>query len=351
MRQEKMIKFTFALPVHNGEPYIREAMDSLLAQSYPHFEIVVLENGSTDNTIEIIQSYADSRIRMISSDTLLSIEENWARILDIEEPNEYLVLMCADDILYPDFLSEIAKLIIAEPDATLYHSHGEFIDTENQLIRLAKKANYIESADEYITALHTFSEDAFGTGYVMRYADFQRVEGFPKFRRLLFADFYCYYSLTKLGYKVCVQSQLVSFRRNTKGVTSESVLDDFIIASQQYREVLVQDPNFNSEVLLDDFLQRFLLSQYRRYLFNLIKNKQNLNIESFQENKLRFLSEQYPNKVFDYDYPINWYVYLAENPIWVVRIIIFYGTLVGIYIRKRILSLQIAKNFLGRLFL
>ena len=334
----RLAKFTVVIPVYNGETYITEAIDSILLQSYPHFEIVVLENSSTDKTVEIIQSYTDPRIRMFSSDKILPIEQNWERILDIEDPNEFLVLMCADDILFPTFLEEIAQLINAEPEATLYHSHAVFINDDSKVVGTAKPSTYTETADEFLTALHSFQEDVFGTGFVMRYSDFQKIGGFPKFKRLLFADFYCYYSLTKLGYKACVQSQLAGFRLNTQSVTSKSVLNEFVLASSQYKEALFKEPTLVDKGLLTQFVHRFLLTQYRRYLINLIKNKQNFDEENFQENKQQFLLEPHSDKAFDYDFPISWYVRLAENPIWVFRISVLCCLLAGIYIRKRMMS-------------
>jgi glycosyltransferase involved in cell wall biosynthesis len=55
---------TIVIPVHNGEPYLAEAIDSVLAQTYPHCEIVVVDDGSTDRTPAIIQGYGD-RVRSV----------------------------------------------------------------------------------------------------------------------------------------------------------------------------------------------------------------------------------------------------------------------------------------------
>ena len=55
---------SICIPSYNGEKWIREAIDSALAQTYKPLEIVIVDDASTDNTLEIIQSYRDPRIRI-----------------------------------------------------------------------------------------------------------------------------------------------------------------------------------------------------------------------------------------------------------------------------------------------
>jgi len=63
-------RVSIGLPVYNGEPFLREAIDSILAQTFTDFELIISDNASTDNTEEICRSYAakDSRIRYYRHD-------------------------------------------------------------------------------------------------------------------------------------------------------------------------------------------------------------------------------------------------------------------------------------------
>src|SRR5215510_4579101 len=99
-------RFSVVIPTHNGEAYLGAAIESVLKQSYPHFEIIVLEHESTDRTLEIARSYADSRIRIESTDQPHTIASNWGRILDLQLA-QYLTILGHDDIFYPEFLAEI----------------------------------------------------------------------------------------------------------------------------------------------------------------------------------------------------------------------------------------------------
>jgi glycosyltransferase involved in cell wall biosynthesis len=104
--------FSIVIPTRNGEPYLRETIDSVLSQNYPHFQLFILESGSTDQTVTIANEYAqrDTRIRVVTTDEPLDIQGNWARIQELEL-DAYLTILGHDDVLYPNFLETIAGLI------------------------------------------------------------------------------------------------------------------------------------------------------------------------------------------------------------------------------------------------
>ncbi len=78
-----MIGFSVILPVRNGWPYVQECVESVLAQTHQDFELIVLDNQSTDQTLQWIESLGDPRIRVYRSNEPLTIVESWARALDV----------------------------------------------------------------------------------------------------------------------------------------------------------------------------------------------------------------------------------------------------------------------------
>ena len=66
-------KITVFIPAYNREKYIGEAIESILAQSYTDFEILLIDDGSTDRTVEIMRSYTDPRLRIMRNETNLGI--------------------------------------------------------------------------------------------------------------------------------------------------------------------------------------------------------------------------------------------------------------------------------------
>src|SRR6478735_9250185 len=95
-------QISVVLPVRNGAKYLAETLKSITQQTYPYFNIVVLENSSDDGTQEILQACQDSRLLVFPSSKPLSIEENWARMLDLDLA-EYMTILSHDDLLYPNF--------------------------------------------------------------------------------------------------------------------------------------------------------------------------------------------------------------------------------------------------------
>lgn len=67
-RNKKEPKVTVVMPVYNGERYLRGAIDSVLAQTFADFELLVINDGSTDGTAAILESYDDSRMRIVTNE-------------------------------------------------------------------------------------------------------------------------------------------------------------------------------------------------------------------------------------------------------------------------------------------
>ena len=91
-------KFSIILPVRNGGEYVKECINSILAQSYMGFELLVFDNNSSDGTLEWLNSIDDKRVKVYPSATSLTIEENWGRIIALEK-GEFITLIGHDDIL------------------------------------------------------------------------------------------------------------------------------------------------------------------------------------------------------------------------------------------------------------
>jgi glycosyltransferase involved in cell wall biosynthesis len=94
-------------PFHNTERFLSECIESVLKQSYPHFEYVLVDNCSTDRSGEIAESYArrDARIRVIHRTTLLPQVQNYnAALNEISETSQFCKIVQADDFIFPECL-------------------------------------------------------------------------------------------------------------------------------------------------------------------------------------------------------------------------------------------------------
>lgn len=96
-------RVSIVMSVFNGEKYIRQAVESLLEQTFKDYEFLIVDDGSTDRTVEIIKSYNDSRIYLVSNEKNLGLAVSLNRAIDLAR-GEYIARMDADDISLPDRL-------------------------------------------------------------------------------------------------------------------------------------------------------------------------------------------------------------------------------------------------------
>jgi len=98
---------SICIPVYNGEKYVAETINSVQAQTYDNIEILIQDNASTDNTGEILQALADQdmRIKVARNDENCGMAGNWNLAVNRAQ-GDYVMLLSADDLLMPDFLSE-----------------------------------------------------------------------------------------------------------------------------------------------------------------------------------------------------------------------------------------------------
>jgi glycosyltransferase involved in cell wall biosynthesis len=122
-------RVTVGLPVYNGAAYLSRALDSLLAQDYPAFDLVVADNASTDNSLDIARSYAarDSRVRVITSPVNVGVEQNFARVLGAATGTYFMWAAC-DDWWDPRFISRLVDVLERRPDAVVAMCAVERVD-------------------------------------------------------------------------------------------------------------------------------------------------------------------------------------------------------------------------------
>jgi glycosyltransferase involved in cell wall biosynthesis len=110
-----MPKVTVLLPVYNGEKYLKKAIESILDQTFKDFELLIIDDGSTDNTTNIISSYADNRIRVIKNEWNLGLIASLNKGIDSAQ-GEYIARMDADDISMLDRLEKQVAFMEKNPE-------------------------------------------------------------------------------------------------------------------------------------------------------------------------------------------------------------------------------------------
>lgn len=134
------VKVSVIMPAYNRETYIRESIDSVLAQSFTDFELIVVDDGSTDATAAIVESYTDRRIRLIrQSNGGVSV----ARNTGLEAARgRFITFLDSDDLYYPDFLNTLFRLIRSTKTDMVFCDFSESYQAEDMKIFNLRKIRY-----------------------------------------------------------------------------------------------------------------------------------------------------------------------------------------------------------------
>jgi len=120
-------RVSIVTPVYNGERYLSECLDSVLAQTHPNWDCTIVNNCSTDRTLEIAEQYAarDSRIRVHSNSRFVEVISNFNIAVQQTSPqSKYCKVLAADDWLFPDCLEKMVGLADAHPTVAIVGSYG-----------------------------------------------------------------------------------------------------------------------------------------------------------------------------------------------------------------------------------
>jgi glycosyltransferase involved in cell wall biosynthesis len=133
MKQRVPPKVSVCIPVYNGSAYIGESIESVLAQTYKHFELIICDNCSTDDTENIVCSFKDPRVTYVKNDHNIGLVANANHCLDLAS-GEYVCIFHHDDIMLPKNLEHKVRLLDDHPDVGFVHSNIMLIDSKGELV-------------------------------------------------------------------------------------------------------------------------------------------------------------------------------------------------------------------------
>jgi glycosyltransferase involved in cell wall biosynthesis len=143
-------KVSIVIPVYNGMPYLKLAVESALAQTYPNIEIIVVDNASQDGTVQWLQTLHSPIIRIIYRNSLQSAAENWTQAIELAT-GTYTKLLCADDLLDPEIVFNQVELLETSPAAVMAACRRRIIDSQG---RVLKKQHGLNGFSNYETGVH-----------------------------------------------------------------------------------------------------------------------------------------------------------------------------------------------------
>ena len=128
---------TVLMPVYNAETFLREAIESMLAQTFTQFEFLIIDDGSTDSSVAIIKSYSDARIRFVQNEKNSGISATLNKGIELASC-ELIARMDADDIAYPERLQLQYDYFQNHSDIALLSTWAREVTEEGTPIRTEK---------------------------------------------------------------------------------------------------------------------------------------------------------------------------------------------------------------------
>ncbi|WP_168397814.1 glycosyltransferase family 2 protein [Acinetobacter indicus] len=195
------------LPAYNAELYIKEAIDSVLAQTFTNFELIILNDGSTDKTEEIILSYQDSRIVYVKNEQNLGLIGTLNKGMALAK-GKYIARMDADDICLPERFAKQVNFLEEHPDYVIcgtaaYRFFNNLTD---------KRAFYVPISDDNIR-VRLFFNTGFIHPSVMFRTETIRTHNLSFNDNYKYAeDYYFWMDLLKYGKGFNLKEKLLYYR-------------------------------------------------------------------------------------------------------------------------------------------
>jgi glycosyltransferase involved in cell wall biosynthesis len=148
VRQPDFPLVTIGLPVYNSAKYLSRSIESLLAQTFRDFVLVISDNASTDGTSEICERYAreDSRVRYHRNPVNIGLSANFNRVFELNQ-SKYFKWSTSDDFWAPDMLADAVEILEADADVVLCYPKTVIVDGDGR------------EQDRYEDKLHLMQDD------------------------------------------------------------------------------------------------------------------------------------------------------------------------------------------------
>lgn len=278
--------FSVVMPVYNGEAYVGNAIESVLTQSEPDWELVIVDDLSDDRTPEILEMCAqkDDRIRIFHNEKRLNIAPSLNRGIAFAR-GRWIVRLDADDAFNSDYLSILRRSLGADPPWETFFSCWPTIIDENGKtvldVRLpeAKTVHRMMKTENFL--YHT------ATSYSKRL--WESVGGYPE-DRTMSEDVGMWIRFFEAGAKlVMIPELLVKYRIHSSNITSLNDAKLFLPVNAVDSKAIRQ----NREWKISLYLKQQKLETARSEILTLVRTQKRLSLKNIQYYLLTFLPKSF----------------------------------------------------------
>ena len=287
-------RVTILLPNYNNERFLRESLDSIIDQSFKDFRLIVIDDGSTDNSLNIIAEYQeDPRLEVIQKDSNTGIVDSLNIGLDCIQ-TEYMVRHDGDDVMHPQRLEMLVDFMDNHPDFGVCSSDVQYIGNSNG--QLIYPRNWQENNANLI-----FGHSLAHAACIFRMNLFEENDIRYSNEYPMMEDYYLFYQLKKLTKTTSLPEALYLCRLWGRNVPSEMVERKRNTFLKFYKNILldleiqhVDAPQMHFE-LCKDVKPSFHYSQYKNHINSIIQSNDKLNI--YPRTFLRPILDKYLNRM------------------------------------------------------
>lgn len=308
MPRSNIPRVSVCIPTFNNANFLRQAVESALGQSYQDFEIVIVDNCSTDHTailVEDLQKKNDGRIHFYKNDQNIGLTGNFNKCLKYAQ-GVYIKFLCSDDVLLPECLEKMVAALDARQSVTLVCSGRLILNEADEKLGFKQ----YPSADDIIQGSNVITKCLFGKNYIGEPTAvmFRKNDLTGDFREDLpqLMDMEMWFQLLERGDLLCIGGPLCAVRLHSGQVThinkkSGKLIDDNVKLFDEYS----RKPYLRVTPLL--VMKRKMLMTYRVWVSR----------KFITESKKRMILDQYASKLIYILMPLVEYVVSLEK--WFVR--------------------------------
>ena len=292
------------MPVFNGAKYIKEAIQSVLNQTFSDFELIIVNDGSTDESAEIVRSFSDKRIRFFENDTNKGIV--FTRNFAVENSlGKYIAIFDCDDIMLPEKLQKQVDFLEQNSDFAMVGSSIEMIDKDSNFIK-----KHIYKLPPKLLKTQLFFDNYFAqSSMLIRKKVFETFNYNAKF--VMVSDYLLWSQIAQNNKVANLKDVLIKYRVHSQSITLKQLENQQIYVKQIFEFQL-------------SLLQIYPTENELENHFLLLKNQKNIDLKNKNQtenikNWTTFLKNQnkklqiFDNKFFNKYLKKLWKRVISEN--------------------------------------
>lgn len=297
-------KVSVLMPVYNSEAYIAEAIDSIINQSFEDWELIIIDDGSTDKSESIVKSYTDNRITFLKNPENKGIIYTRNRLFD-KAKGEYMAIFDSDDISYPERLKKQVNFLDQNPEYAFCGTWGKTIDVDGKFLRNMNLAN----KHDYIKCWLLFSNSFIQSSIMIRKNVLDKNglrydEGFP-----VTGDYEFWARLIQYGKAENLKEYLVAYRWHASNISHRKKDKAKLLTQKTYaRGLKTIGINPNEDELNTHFYKKYKDTDLDKNIFF-----RNLSTWLKKIAKAPFIEKGYKQDVFKSTICFKWIFICIEN--------------------------------------